>query len=1145
LKFVLVGWVSLVLGGAALAQTSGARLGGVILDPSGASIAGAMVTVANDNTGTRASASSNEQGSFLFPSLAPGAYTVAVEARGFDRKVLRRFDLSASEIANEVITLELGDVATTLEVQASASETRVQTADAQISRIVTMREIDTLPQLNRDPMILANLQPGAAYNSDFTRIDGTRQGSSNITVDGISANEATEPRLGYSVNANNTDSIGEFRIVLNGGKAEYGRNGGAQVELITRSGMNRWSGNAFEYLQNTLLNANNFFNNSSGNPTPKLIQSRFGGSLGGAIRRNRAFFFANYQGTRAAQDVVRNRLVMTPEAKGGLFRWIPPGSSAVQSFDIASNDPRGIGIDPQVAKLLAVSPGPNNFDIGDTLNNAGYRFNSPANGGDDQVTVKVDYNLTDRHRLFFRYSQSRTSYIDIVNNNDATFPGQPPGTRGGPTRGFAIGSDWNLTPRSVNEIRAGRQNHELDFLSPARIQGPMIQFSSSLSVNPISTNTSNGRTVPVDDFTDNLTVLRGSHTIKLGFHFQNTTQFEYSDAGIYPNIALTRSFGNVPPSTIGPNGAAISAANRQRFEDLYNTLLGRVSSISQTFYSNLQEFQPAGTARVRNQIFRDYAGFVQDDWKVARRLTINVGLRYELYAVPFEENGFQGRLDNADQMNGVTPLSNLVIERSNHYSNGDWKNFAPRLGFAFDPWGNGRTAILGSYGIFYDRMIGALKDDVDAYTPGFSQTVQAFPNQSGTSDVRVSDGPAMPQQPAAPIVQLPLTRSNPVLFAIGNLRTPYFQHFNFTVQRELMANTVLEAGYVGTRGVKLITAVDFDQPRIFGDFLQSFQQLQAFQATGAAVPASNTLVRIFGSPATAISRLGASNIQLGAVGTAANNLDLGFYSLYQAAGVSDFYLRLYPQFVEALQGNNDARSHYDSLQVSVRRSTGRLKLNANYTFSKSIDNTSYDESVPPDSFNLHYSRGLGDYNVPHNFNLTAIWTLPVGKGQPFAGQLPRWADTLIGGWDLGMIQILQSGLPFTVSSGIATIANTSRANFSGNGHIGQVQREGGGVYYFTPAQIAEFSYPVAGDGGNSGRNEFQGPAVWNIDASLVKRFRLAERQTLTFRWEAYNALNRTGFAAPSTVLFNALTFGKIGSLAVQPRTMQVALRYEF
>ena len=181
-------------------------------------------------------------------------------------------------------------------------------------------------------------------------------------------------------------------------------------------------------------------------------------------------------------------------------------------------------------------------------------------------------------------------------------------------------------------------------------------------------------------------------------------------------------------------------------------------------------------------------------------------------------------------------------------------------------------------------MIGALKDDVDAYTPGFPQTVQVFPNQSGTSDARVSDGLSMPQQPAAPIVQLPLTRSNPLLFAIDNLRTPYFQHFNFTVQRELMANTVLEAGYVGTRGVKLIMAVDFNQPRIFGDFLQSFQQLQAFQANGTAVPAGNTLVRIFGSPATSISRLGASNFQLGAVGTAANNLDLGFYPLYQAAG---------------------------------------------------------------------------------------------------------------------------------------------------------------------------------------------------------------------------------------------------------------------
>jgi hypothetical protein len=1127
------------------AQTSSARLGGTVLDPSGAPVAQALVLCLNENTGTRNMASSDSRGSFLFPLLTPGLYTVSVEAKGFNRKVLHKFYLSVSEIANQSIRLEIGDVSTSLDVQADASETRVQTDDAQITRVVTSREIDTLPQLDRNPMVLATLQPGIAYDGDLSRINGTRQGSNNTSVDGISANDPIYPRLGFSSNSNNTDSVAEFRIVLNGGKAEYGRNAGGQVELITRSGTNHWSGNAFDYLRNTVLNANDFFNNSSGNPTPKLIQNRFGGSLGGPVRRNRTFFFANYQGTRAAQEVVRNRLVMTPEAKRGLFRWIPPGSSSIQSFDIVRNDPRGIGIDPQIAKLLTVFPNPNNFDIGDTLNNAGYRFNNPANASDDQVTVKVDHNLTDRNHLFFRYSQGRASSVDTVNGADARFPGQPAGTESGPTLGFSAGSDWTLTPHAVNELRAGRQNYSIDYLRPARIQGPMIQFPSALSLDPINTSTSYGQAAPVDEFTDNLTLARGRHTVKFGFNFQNTTQAEYTDSGIYPNITLSRSFGNIPPASIGPDGAVISAANRQRFEDLYNTLLGRPASISQSFYSNLQAFQPAGTPRVRNQVFRDYAGFVQDDWKIARRLTLNIGLRYELFGVPFEQNGIQGQFNKVDQINSVTPLSDLAIQRSNHYTNGDWNNFAPRFGFAFDPWGDGRTAIRGSYGIFYDRTIGALKNDVDLVTPGFGQTVQVFPNQSGTSDVRVSDGLIMPQQPAAPILQPPLTRGSTVILALPNLRTPYFQHWNFTVQRELLANTVLEAGYVSTRGVKLELPVNVDQPRIFGDFLQSFQQLQAFQATGAAVPASNTLVRIFGSPASAVSRLGASNFQLGAAGAAASALDQVYYPLYGPAGVSDFYLRLYPQFSGVLVGRNDGRSYYDSLQISVRRSTGHLKLNANYTFSKNIDNISFEENVPTDSFNLHYSRGLSDFNVPHNFNLSAIWTLPVGKGQRFGGRLPRWADSVAGGWDFGVIQTLQTGLPFTVSSGRATIANNSRANFNGDRSVGQVQREGDGVYYFTPQEAAAFSVPAAGDGGNSGRNSFHGPALWDVDASLVKRFRVAEGKTVTFRWEAYNALNRTGFGAPSTDLSNALTFGKIGGLAVQPRRMQVALRFDF
>ena len=204
-------------------------------------------------------------------------------------------------------------------------------------------------------------------------------------------------------------------MVLNGARAEYGRNAGAQVELITRSGTNSFNGNLFDYLRNTALNANSFFSNAAGIPRPKLIQNIFGGSLGGPVRRDRTFFFFNYQGRRQQSDLVSNRTVLTPEAKRGIFRWRPPGASGIQSFDIVRNDPRGIGIDREVAKVFALLPDPNNFDVGDGLNTAGFRFNSPSSVVFDQWTLKTDHNLGSGHRLFFRYSWGKYTVPDSIN----------------------------------------------------------------------------------------------------------------------------------------------------------------------------------------------------------------------------------------------------------------------------------------------------------------------------------------------------------------------------------------------------------------------------------------------------------------------------------------------------------------------------------------------------------------------------------------------------------------------------------------------------------------------------------------------------------------------------------------------------------
>ena len=319
----------------------------------------------------------------LCSRLCKPVYTQSVSRpRGFRTAVVAGVEINIATSVSQKFKLEVGDVAEHVEVSAEA--VRVQSTEAQLGRTVTMKDIDTLPVLGRAPINLAVFSPGVQMSNPgdvtFSNVNGQRQGASNSTLDGIDVNDAVVPRLGLSMTANNTDSVGEVHIVTSGAKAEYGRNAGGQVELITRSGTNNFHGNLFDYLRNNALNANSFFNNSSGVPVAKYIQNLFGGSVGGPVRKGKTFFFFNYQGSRIAQDVTRNRTVLTADAKRGIFTWKTP-AGVLSTYNIVANDPRGKGIDPVMAAIFKVVPDPNNLNAGDTLNTAGFQFNNPAEAG--------------------------------------------------------------------------------------------------------------------------------------------------------------------------------------------------------------------------------------------------------------------------------------------------------------------------------------------------------------------------------------------------------------------------------------------------------------------------------------------------------------------------------------------------------------------------------------------------------------------------------------------------------------------------------------------------------------------------------------------------------------------------------------------
>jgi outer membrane receptor protein involved in Fe transport len=1148
------------LAAVASAQTQTARLQGTIKDSSGAVVPGAKVVAVNDLTQESSDAVSNETGFYILPVLRPGTYTLAVEASGFARTVVKAIELAVSANISQDVKLEVGKLAEVIEV--AANSVAVSTADAQISNAVTMGEINTLPQLGRTPIALTYFQPGvqvgvngsnAGADYSYSRVNGLRQGSNNNTLDGIDVNDAVAPRLGLAMTANNTDSVEEFRVVTEGGKAEYGRNAGGQTELITRSGTNHYHGGLFEYIRNNALNANDFFSNKSGLAKSMFIQNMFGGSFGGPIQHNKLFIFGNYQGRRTHQQISRNRTIPTDEAKQGLFRWAAGG--ATQQFNVLANDPRAKGIDPTIATLLKIYPSPNNNDVGDGLNYAGYRFNNPNNSMEDQFTIKGDYNLKDDHHFFYRHSWQRNSSIDSLNSADAYFPGQPQGAQGGHRWGVAGGWDWTITPSLVNQLRYGHQSATTAFQRPSRVAGPMYTFNQWTM--PIYNAFEQGRVSPVNEYTDNISKIKGNHTIKAGGQIRFTTQNGYNAAGIYPNESMsTASPGNSPSFT---TPAGLTAAQVSILYGLYNNLTGRVGQITQTYYSDLEKWQAAGTPRVRNFKFHEYGFFVQDDWRLTPRFTLNVGLRYDFSGVPYETDGFAGTLDQIANVSSSSQIDNFTLKKGGQWYKNDWNNFAPRIGFAWDPTGSGKTAIRGNYGIYYDRIIGSTASSVDANTPGFSQGMTVYPNQSSTAttDVRIADNPAPPAQPAAPVLTPAPTRAISIISVFDpNLRTGYVQQWGLSIQRELAANTVLQVQYVANRALKLFMNQDLDQVRWNPTFQNAFSELASNYNAGtlANVPASNPFVKIFGTASAAVSTLGANNLQTLQYNNAVYNMDTvaAGYSKYSGAGYSPYVLRNFPQFIQMVYGTNAGLSWYNSLQITLRRRVKSMLISGNYTFSKSLDNVSAEGNGftdTMDNFNLDLNKGRADFDRPHVFNLQTMYTLPLGHGHRFGSTMPRWANTLIGGWDIGALAIWQSGGTMTFSSGRYTALSygvTSWDNYSGTDrNIGSVMRKGDGVYFIDPTLVSQFTFPGVADFGNSGRNTFRGPRFFNVDASLVKSFAITEKKRVVFRAEAYNLFNNVDFDKPSLAISTPATFGKISNVVNNPRLLQGALRFDW
>jgi len=1087
------------------AQTTQGGIAGAIQDEKGANIAGARITVSNAVTGLRRDATTADNGFFRVLGLPTGIYELRAEAPGFAATTAKDIEVGIDQIRTLDLVLKVSGQAETVTVEAHPDLT--QTESSKLGEIIDNRKVEDLPLNGRDFAQLARLNPGVAVSgggggqqggegnvSGFSS-NGQRSTSNNFVVDGVDNNNYF---AGEAAQLPSIDSIQEFEVQTNTFAAEYGRNSGSVVNLVTKSGTNQLHGSVYEFFRNDVFDARNFFSvGKSG-----LHLNQFGGTLGGPIVKNKSFFFLNYEGFRRRAGITRITNVPTLEERAG-------------NFQDASGNPVTVSVNPVSQQIFnTLFPRPN---LGD------HQFiSSPEQrDGTDQFLVKIDHRLRDSDNLSARYSRTRA---------DLFFPFTP-GQSGTNVPGFGLNNNGAnhlvalsytrvLTPRTLNEARFGftRSNTQLTTESgpkaatygfntgwgpdaPLNLGNiPQLAFSGGFVTGSTAVTNLGGaidqpnRTaVNTFQWVDNISHTTARHNFKLGGdirYVQLNRLYDLSFSGQISFSGLNNTAG------VDQNNNPTNAPN-----PLIDFALGIPDGALQFVGDSHRNF--------RNSSF---GLFAQDSFKLRKNLTLNYGLRYELNTVLHEAHG---RLSTFRPQNFTTYLnpvpgiqsdlaalraSGVVLQSDvDGIYDPDHNNFAPRVGLAWDILGNGTTVLRAGYGVFYETIIGNIPGNVmlnppflpDYFTPApFAQ----WPNAFATSGFPV----------------LTVTQQK--------LKTPYAQHYNLVLQHELPARTLLEIGYVGTSGTKL--------PR----FRQMNQAFITQQQIDQLTPDVRTRMQIMGIPDFVIDNF-ILPAGIAAIPSVARTPFFGYAQLFQA--------------------EDTISSNYNSLQVKVdkRFSHGFSSLLA-YTWSHSIDGASVffgsgangTTIFPQDNYNLAAERGNSDFDIRQRLSWSFTYQIPT---------LHKLTRVLGEGWQLGGILSLQTGQPFSVLTGkglSATGLGNDRPDLVGDPNAGPhtVSK------WFNTAAFVD-NQPLSF--GNAGRNIVVGPGFHNFDFSVLKNTHIGEQLNVQFRAEFFNITNHPNFALPSNILA-APNFGElfqtpdaaqnnVGLGSGGPRLIQFAVKLSF
>lgn len=1170
------------------AQVSG-KLSGSVLDSSGAPVASAEVKVILTGGSAAAfSAKTNENGEFVFVSIRPETYDVLIEAAGFRKEAVRAIKVAPQqEYSVGAIKLEIGAVTEVVEVTAASQV--VQLSNAEVSTTLTNEQLRKLPMLNRSPLTAIYAQAGVtSTNRSNTVINGLRTSFTNITLDGINIqdNFIRNNGIDFQPNLLLLDQISEANIGISNNFSGLG--GGAnQISYVTPSGNNTLRGGVFFSNRNNLTSSNTWFNNRDGIARPFLNQNQYGGNLGGPIKKDKLFYYVNIESYRQRQQTSVNRTILTDTARRGIFSYLSGGTMRqVNVLQVA-----GVQPDSAIAQLLSQVPDQskiNNFRAGDSRENAlrntgGYSFIMRNNRTRDNATGKLDYVMSEKMAFAGSFNWNRDIVDRPADTNDYTTV--PKVTNDYAPKVFSASWRWTPTASTTNEFRGGANLTEAPFITTEKFPDRFV--TGLLFSNPISTFLPQGRTTNTYSLMDNATTVKGRHQMGYGFSVQKIKVTPYDEFGIIPSYNLGMSANNPlalqAAQVPGAAGVDVAGANA-----LLANLAGFLTFGTRSF--NIKDRTSgfvAGQRNERNFAQDNWAFYFQDNWKVNRRLSVNLGLRWEYFTVMDEKDSLFLLPQLVNNNPVQTLLSNATFDFAGKavgrpWYNADKNNYGPNIGIAWDPFGKSKTSLRMGYSVNFvnDENIASLRNNVNTNAGLNATSSVAYSTQ------RFASAPAIP----TPRYKVPRTASENYALNINNaqglidpnLRTPYVQQYTIGLQHDFKG-TIVEVRYVGNHATKAFRAFDFNQVDIksngfLDDFNRALNNARLAQAAGrgfdpafnGAVPGSARLP-VFDRLASG-GLLGNGTVRNLILQQAAGEL-AETYRFNGLEGDVKFYAN--PNGLGMNMMTNYTNSTYNALQVEVtRRFRTGLNLQANYVYGKTLsDSVGSGESrfeAFLDANNPKIERARVIYDLTHSIKANGFYDMPWGKGRKWTASNPI-LERVVGGWSVSGIMTWNSGTPFSVTSGRGTLNRGARSGSNtANSSLNKSQLDdvfrfrmtGDGPFIASASVIGPdgravsadgaapfsgqaFSQPGAGTLGALQRRMFSGPWNFNLDFSAQKNFSITEKQYFQLRMDSANIFNHPTFDVGGDYSITSVNFGRIGGGLSGRRLIQFTGLYRF